>query len=99
MKRKTTIYKESELGELKKIVDLVCTTDIPQNGYADAQEALEKEAEEAIAFYENEDGLRLPKKKRQALKHLIALKLVSGLFDEMSCEYQYCEGEVFELDQ
>lgn len=31
MKRKTTIYKESELGELKKIVDLVCTTDIPQN--------------------------------------------------------------------
>ena len=99
MKRKTTIYKESELGELKQIVDMVCSTDIPQNGYADAQEALEKEAEEAITFYENEDGLRLSKKKRQALKHLIALKLVNGLFDEMSNVYQYFEGEVFELDK
>lgn len=95
--KKIKTYKEADFEKYKDITKMWCETDIPQIGIGEAEEALEREAEEAISYHEKECGLKMSKKMRETYKHFLVVKLLKYLEDEITYFYKH-DGEVFEIN-
>lgn len=92
---KTRTFHDKDFEMFSDITEMLVNTDLPQNAFAAAEEALMKEVEDTLSFIEKEDNFKIEKETRDTYKRFLALKLVDALKSEMASSYEFFNKEKF----